>query len=97
MFNPIRRAAVALLAAPAPATPTPTFNAGVVHTALVYIAASVIGALGIYIMVKYSKRGEVGEATNSMLVIGMGAFLVVGAATVLVFGQLISNATVTAK
>lgn len=81
--------AVAGLAAPE----TPAFNAGALHTALVYIAAAVIGALGVVIMVKYGKRGEVGEATNSMLVIGIGSFLVVGATTMLVFGQLIANAT----
>lgn len=83
---------VAALFAPAPETPT--FNAGALHTALVYVAAAVIGALGILIMAKYGKRGEVGEATNSMLVIGIGSFLVVGATTMLVFGQLIANATV---
>lgn len=72
---------------------TPTFNSGALHTALVYIAAAVIGALGVVIMVKYGKRGEVGEATNSLFVIAIGATLVVGATTMLVFGQLIANAT----
>lgn len=72
---------------------TPKFNAGALHTALVYVAAAVIGALGVVIMVKYGKRGEVGEATNSLFVIAIGAFLVVGATTMLVFGQLIADAT----
>lgn len=83
---------VAALLAPAPES-TPTFNAGFVHTALVYIAGAVIMALGIIIMVKYGKRGEVGQATNSALVIAIGAIFVVGSSMVLVFAQLIANAT----
>lgn len=73
---------------------TPKFNSGAFQTGLIYVAAAVIGALGVMIMVKYGKRGEVGEATNSLFVIGIGAFLVVGASTMLVFGQLIAAATV---
>lgn len=89
MLRYIPLAVAGQLAAPE----TPQFNSGAFQTGLVYVAASVIGALGVMIMVKYGKRGEVGEATNSMLVIGIGAFLVVGASTMLVFGQLIANAT----
>jgi hypothetical protein len=76
------------------AAATPTFNAGAFHTAIVYIAAAVIAAIGIVILAKYAKRGEVGEATNSLFVVLIGSFLVVGASTMLVFGQLIADATI---
>ncbi len=73
---------------------TPKFNSGALQTGIVYVASAVIMALGVLIMVKYGKRGEVGEATNSLFVIVIGSTLVVGATTMLVFGQLIADATV---
>ena len=93
----IHTAAAAAQQAVVLAAPTPTggpvapksFNTDGVQTVIIWIAATLISATGVAIIFKYSRRGAVGEATNSAGVAGLGAALVVGGASMLAFSSAI--------
>jgi hypothetical protein len=78
MNSPILHAAAVLAAAsPAPGDVVPSsFNGDGFRQGLLWFAVAVFMGLGIFILVKHGRSGNVGQATNSLAVSIIGGILI---------------------
>jgi hypothetical protein len=85
------RAHAAILAAgptPTPGTVVPsTFNSDGFRQGILWLAVSACMALGVWVIVKHGRSGDVGQTTNSLLVTGIGGVLIVAPLTILAIGS----------